>query len=187
MSYVDQQYQQQPPQRGGQGGQQQRGKQQQQYGGKQSGGLPIGGQQQQQGGGGVVSKAPVMRISGAPQFIVPPTPKPEPENKKQWNIEKLRETDGIVPPQYGSNQFASQKGMIGFGTARDVGGKHLHRFWEAMGDECVGLDRTEFEFGGNVSGAQKQKMQQGGRQQQQQQQQQQQYQPQQQQQYEYQQ
>jgi len=151
MSHVDQQYQKQPPQRGG-GGQQQ---QQQNFGGQQ-------GQQGGAAGGGVVSKAPVMRISGAPQFIVPPTPKPETGDKRQWNIDKLRETDGIVPPQYGSNQFASQRGMTGFGTARDVGGKHLHRFWEAMGDECVGLDRTEFEFGGNVSGAQAAQAAQGG-------------------------
>jgi len=126
-----------------------------------------GGGQQNQGGqqaGGVVSKAPVMRISGAPQFIVPPSPKPEPERPgKQWTLDKLRETDGVVPPQYGSNQFASQRGMTGFGTARDVGGKHLHRFWEALGpNECVGLDQNEFQFGGNISGAQMQQMQQRG-------------------------
>jgi len=155
-----QQYQQQ---RGGGGGQQN-------YGGQQ------GGQQQ----GGVVSKAPVMRISGAPQFIVPPSPKPEPERPgKQWTLDKLRETDGVVPPQYGSNQFASQKGMTGFGTPRDVGGKHLHRFWELMSPEqCVGLEQDQFAFGGNISGAQAAALaqKQGGGQQQQQQYQQQAYQ-----------
>jgi len=141
---------------------------QQQKGGQQNYGGQQGGQQ-----GGVVSKAPVMRISGAPQFIVPPSPKPEPERPgKQWTLDKLRETDGIVPPQYGSNQFASQKGMTAMGAPRDVGGKHLHRFWEMMTPEqCVGLEQDQFAFGGNISGAQAaalaQKQGGGGQQQQQ--------------------
>jgi len=90
----------------------------------------------------VQSRAPVMRISGAPQFIVPPEPKQE-DNKKQWDMDKLRETDGMIPLQYGTNQYASQKRMTGFGTPRDVAGKHLHRFWDVPEGEVEFMGEPE--------------------------------------------
>lgn len=48
----------------------------------------------------------------------------------RFTVGQLRASDGIIPSQYGTNQFASQKGTTGFGTPRDVSGKHLHRFWD---------------------------------------------------------
>jgi len=51
-------------------------------------------------------------------------------HQSRFNVAKLRESDGIIPLQYGTNRFASQKNMTGFGTPRDVNGKHLHRVWD---------------------------------------------------------
>ncbi|MCP9260214.1 hypothetical protein DINM_003387 [Dirofilaria immitis] len=63
----------------------------------------------------------------------------------KFTLGQLRQTDGLVPLQSGTNQFDSQKGktgfgmpcntalnrgMTGFGTPRDVRGKHLKRLWE---------------------------------------------------------
>uniref|UniRef100_A0AC34QLZ2 Uncharacterized protein n=1 Tax=Panagrolaimus sp. JU765 TaxID=591449 RepID=A0AC34QLZ2_9BILA len=48
----------------------------------------------------------------------------------KWTLAQLRQTDGIVPLQSGTNKFDSQKGMTGFGAPRDVKGKHLKRIWE---------------------------------------------------------
>ncbi|VDN20475.1 unnamed protein product [Gongylonema pulchrum] len=49
----------------------------------------------------------------------------------KFTLRQLRQTDGLVPLQSGTNQFDSQKkGMTGFGTPRDVRGKHLKRLWE---------------------------------------------------------
>ncbi|GMR53568.1 hypothetical protein PMAYCL1PPCAC_23763, partial [Pristionchus mayeri] len=46
------------------------------------------------------------------------------DNRKTKNgkftLSQLRQTDGIVPLQYGTNQFDSQKGMVGFGTCRNT-------------------------------------------------------------------
>ncbi|MFH4976060.1 hypothetical protein AB6A40_002769 [Gnathostoma spinigerum] len=56
----------------------------------------------------------------------------------RWTIEQLRATDSIVRLQSGTNQFDSQKGMTGFGTPRDVRGKHLKRLWELeFPEECI--------------------------------------------------
>jgi hypothetical protein len=52
------------------------------------------------------------------------------QHKSRFNIGQLRQSDGIIPLQYGTNRFASQKGMTGFGSPRDVNGKHLHRVWD---------------------------------------------------------
>lgn len=41
-----------------------------------------------------------------------------------------RESEAIVPLQYGTNRFASQKGMTGFGAFRDIMGKHIHSMME---------------------------------------------------------
>uniref|UniRef100_A0A1I8AHJ0 Calponin-homology (CH) domain-containing protein n=1 Tax=Steinernema glaseri TaxID=37863 RepID=A0A1I8AHJ0_9BILA len=63
----------------------------------------------------------------------------------KFTLGQLRQTDGIVPLQSGTNQFDSQKGMTGFGTPRDVKGKHLKRIWElefpeeAVTDQPVNL------------------------------------------------
>lgn len=38
----------------------------------------------------------------------------------KWSIEQLRQTDGIIPLQNGTNKFASQRGMTGFGTPRNT-------------------------------------------------------------------
>ncbi|CCD70004.1 CaLponIn-liKe proteins [Caenorhabditis elegans] len=48
----------------------------------------------------------------------------------KWTLRQLRQTDAMVPLQSGTNQFDSQRGMTGFGTPRDVKGKHLKRIWE---------------------------------------------------------
>jgi hypothetical protein len=52
------------------------------------------------------------------------------EHRSRFSIGQLRQSDGIIPLQYGTNRFASQKNMTGFGTPRDVNGKHLHRIWD---------------------------------------------------------
>jgi len=51
-------------------------------------------------------------------------------HRSRFSIGQLRQSDGIIPLQYGTNRFASQKQMTGFGTPRDVNGKHLHRIWD---------------------------------------------------------
>lgn len=45
-------------------------------------------------------------------------PKPTGE-RKEWSEQILRASEAIVPPQYGTNKFASQKG-IRFGAQRDI-------------------------------------------------------------------
>jgi len=45
-------------------------------------------------------------------------PKPTAE-KRNWTEAQLRASDALVPPQYGTNKFASQKG-IKFGKQRDI-------------------------------------------------------------------
>ncbi|KRX20758.1 Calponin -like protein OV9M [Trichinella nelsoni] len=59
-------------------------------------------------------------------------PAPKVNNKvppKRWTFQQLKATDGLIPLQYGTNKFDSQKGMGGFGSPRDVRGKHIHRLW----------------------------------------------------------
>jgi len=49
-----------------------------------------------------------------------PTLGPKPTGqKKDWPENVLRASDAIVPPQYGTNKFASQKG-VRFGAQRDI-------------------------------------------------------------------
>lgn len=38
----------------------------------------------------------------------------------RWTLDQLRQTDGIIPLQYGTNKFDSQKNMTGFGTPRNT-------------------------------------------------------------------
>jgi hypothetical protein len=40
------------------------------------------------------------------------------QQSKRWTIDQLRATDAMIPSQMGTNQFASQKGMTGFGQPR---------------------------------------------------------------------
>ncbi|KRZ07416.1 Calponin -like protein OV9M, partial [Trichinella zimbabwensis] len=53
---------------------------------------------------------------------------------KRWTFQQLKATDGLIPLQYGTNKFDSQKGMGGFGSPRDVRGKHIHRLWHESDD-----------------------------------------------------
>uniref|UniRef100_A0A0N4ZUU9 Calponin-homology (CH) domain-containing protein n=1 Tax=Parastrongyloides trichosuri TaxID=131310 RepID=A0A0N4ZUU9_PARTI len=60
----------------------------------------------------------------------------------KFTLAQLRQTDAIVPLQYGTNQFDSQRGMTGFGMPRDVKGKHLKRIWELeFPDEAIPDDQ----------------------------------------------
>lgn len=38
----------------------------------------------------------------------------------RWTLAQLRQTDGIIPSQLGTNKYDSQKGMIGMGTIRNT-------------------------------------------------------------------
>jgi len=87
---------------------------------------------QQQGGQGGQGYYPP---SNVPEFKVAgvgggPYQEVRGEHRSRFNIGQLRQSDGIIPLQYGTNRFASQKGMTGFGSPRDVNGKHLHRVWD---------------------------------------------------------
>lgn len=65
-------------------------------------------------------------------------------HRSRFSIGQLRQSDGIIPLQYGTNRFASQKGMTGFGSPRDVNGKHLHRIWDDFyTDEAEGPPMPE--------------------------------------------
>uniref|UniRef100_A0A914XC43 Calponin family repeat-containing domain protein n=1 Tax=Plectus sambesii TaxID=2011161 RepID=A0A914XC43_9BILA len=70
--------------------------------------------------------------SSNPDF--PPTDHLDDERQTygRWSVQQLRATDGIVRLQSGTNQYDSQRGMTGFGTPRDVKGKHMKRIWELM-------------------------------------------------------
>jgi len=50
---------------------------------------------------------------------------------KRWTVAQLRAGDAIIPLQSGTNQFASQRGMTGFGSPRNTttavyGGSDIH-------------------------------------------------------------
>jgi len=104
---------------------------QQQQGGRQPYYSPAPPQQgqQQQGGQGYFGTEPernlkVAGVGGGPYQEF------RGAHRSRFNIGQLRQSDGIIPLQYGTNRFASQKGMTGMGTPRDVNGKHLHRIWD---------------------------------------------------------
>jgi len=40
--------------------------------------------------------------------------------RRKWTVQQLRASDAIIPLQSGTNQFASQRGMTGFGTVRNT-------------------------------------------------------------------
>jgi len=64
----------------------------------------------------------------------------------RFSVGQLRASDGIIPSQYGTNQFASQRGMTSFGSPRDVGGKHLHRFWDGYDDYGYGSYDNDYGY-----------------------------------------
>jgi len=92
-------------------------------------GQPGYGQPQQQGQAQYqpphVPEFKVAGVGGGPW-----TPAGGGQHRSRFTIGQLRQSDGIIPLQYGTNRFASQKQMTGFGTPRDVNGKHLHRIWD---------------------------------------------------------
>jgi len=69
-------------------------------------------------------------------------------HRSRFNVAQLRQSDGIIPLQYGTNRFASQKGMTGFGSPRDVNGKHLHRVWDDIYTEQEGYQPGDVGFEG---------------------------------------
>jgi len=121
-----------------------------QHGGQQQGGQP-GQQQGQQGQQGQqaygyqpphVPEFKVAGVGGAPYSEC------HGSHRSRFNLAQLRQSDGIIPLQYGTNRFASQKGMTGFGSPRDVNGKHLHRVWDDLyNDEADEYERRQQQFG----------------------------------------
>lgn len=92
-----------PPQQGGQQGQ----------------------QQQQQGGQGGQGGQGYYQPPHVPEFKVAgvgggPYQELRGSHRSRFNVAQLRQSDGIIPLQYGTNRFASQKGMTGFGKLSNV-------------------------------------------------------------------
>jgi len=76
-------------------------------------------QPRQDGAGAAAGHAPFtgFKLGGAtppPQNAM----RPGGHRPQRWTIEKLRASDAIIPLQSGTNQFASQRGMTGFGQPR---------------------------------------------------------------------
>jgi len=73
-------------------------------------------QQQPQPQGGFAG----FKLGGA----APPPPGPGQQQRrpgaKKWTVAQLRASDAIIPLQSGTNQFASQRGMTGFGQPRNT-------------------------------------------------------------------
>lgn len=46
--------------------------------------------------------------------------RPPGSGPRRWTVQQLRASDAIIPLQSGTNQFASQRGMTGFGTVRNT-------------------------------------------------------------------
>jgi hypothetical protein len=87
-----------------------------------------GGQPGYQQGGYQPPHVPEFKVAGVGGGPWDPTD--HSQHRSRFSIGQLRQSDGIIPLQYGTNRFASQKKMTGFGTPRDVNGKHLHRIWD---------------------------------------------------------
>jgi len=89
-----------------------------------SGGFP---QQQQQQNSSVSPRAPTAPFTG---FKLGGSVPPQQQQRrsgggqggqgKRWTMEQLRASDAIIPLQSGTNQFASQRGMTGFGSPRNT-------------------------------------------------------------------
>lgn len=63
--------------------------------------------------------------------------------KKKWTEQALRATDALIPLQNGTNRWFSQRGMTGFGTPRDVHGKHVHRLVDDEYPGAAGGDQFD--------------------------------------------
>jgi len=73
------------------------------------------------------------------------TPQPGVGGKKmgKWSIDQLRQTDGIIPLQNGTNRYASQKLMTGFGTPRNTTTKIKAECLQLIPEEIARLSETE--------------------------------------------
>lgn len=88
------------------------------------------------GSGGEAAKTPGLLSNAGAELG--PLKGPAPGSGKRWSLQQLRAGEAIVPIQSGTNKFSSQKGSTGFGTPRDVKGKHLKRIWELeYPEECA--------------------------------------------------
>jgi len=86
-----------------------------------SGGFP----QQQQPPSSVSPRAPAAPFTGFKLGGSVPAPQQQRRGGqghqgKRWTMEQLRASDAIIPLQSGTNQFASQRGMTGFGSPRNT-------------------------------------------------------------------
>jgi len=100
-----------------------------------------GYQQQQQQGGYAPPHVPEFKVAGVGGGAWQEYRSP---HRSRFTVGQLRQSDGIIPLQYGTNRFASQKNMTGFGTPRDVNGKHLHRVWDDFEtDETVPFQQEQ--------------------------------------------
>lgn len=85
------------------------------------------------------------------------SPPAGPKKVGKWSIDQLRQTDGIIPLQYGTNKFDSQKGMTKFGTPRNnttnVRSTHL----QELPEEVVRAAEKELRLqsGTNIYASQK--------------------------------
>jgi hypothetical protein len=74
------------------------------------------------------------------------TPAPAGSSGKRvgrWSIDQLRQTDGIIPLQNGTNRFDSQKGMTGFGTPRNTSTRIKSENLQAVPEEIARLGDLE--------------------------------------------
>jgi len=91
---------------------------------------PPTGQRQQQQHQAPYQGQPQQRPSPAPfagfklAGAAPPQQEQQQFNRRpgprKWTVAQLRASDAIIPLQSGTNQFASQSGMTGFGTPRNT-------------------------------------------------------------------
>lgn len=61
----------------------------------------------------------------------------------RWSLETLRQTDGIIPLQYGTNKYDSQKGMTGFGTPRNTSTKIRNECLQEIPEEIARMADLE--------------------------------------------
>lgn len=75
----------------------------------------------------------------------------------KWSIDQLRQTDGIIPLQYGTNKFDSQKGMTKFGTPRNNTTRVKNTVMKEVPEELVRLAEKELRLqsGSNQFASQK--------------------------------
>lgn len=64
----------------------------------------------------------------------------------RWSIDQLRQTDGIIPLQYGTNKFDSQKGMTKFGTQRIQTTKIKNNVMQELPEEVIRAAEKELRY-----------------------------------------